>query len=311
MDLRFYDWEGKLLCIVPRMESVNWRVHYNEVGTLEVHMNVDSPQAKTIMENKYMIAICGKLQAVVVMKTIEKHELIVFGRTLNWLLQKRVVMPPEGEKTRNIINEVKKCIPRYMYIGTIPSGAKEAEDVIERSGAEVAGTAVENLLKLANLGHAVRLEKQSDGTVRYIFDVLEGKETEIVLSEDLRNVQELVYTDDMLDYCSAGYYLKDEVWTEYVKDSTKEGIYRFEGVLDSDNRTDAGNEFNELRWKRVCEGKVKVLKLFKDYELGDIIKIKFKRGSFSVTTKYRITGVHIWYEGESEGEEPEFEEVVD
>ena len=81
--------------------------------------------------------------------------------------------------------------------------------------------------------------------------------------------------------------------------------------MESENKTDAGNEFNEFRWKKVCEGKVKTLKLFKDYELGDIIKIKFKRGGFSVTTKYRVTGAHLWYESESEGEEPIFEEVID
>lgn len=309
MDLKLYDWEGRLVCIVPKMQSVNWHVYYRGVGTLEVHMNVNAPQAKTILENKYLLAFTGRLQAVIVIKKIEKHELVLYGRTLNWFLKKRVVLPFE-ERSRNSMQEVKKCIPEYMREGTFPSEVEELEDVIERTSAETAESAIAGILELVNLGYEVRGEKGADGSVSYVFNVLEGKNTSIVLSEELRNVHELIYTDDMLDYCTTGYYLKDETWTEYVNDAEKEGIYKFEGVLMSENKANAGNELKELRWKRICEGKIKSLKYGEDYELGDIITIRFKRGDFRLATKYRITGIHIWYEGGGEGEEPVFEEVV-
>lgn len=312
MDIRFYNWEGQLVCILPRMQSANWYVYYNAVGTLEIHMSINTPQAKTILENKYLLVLSGKLQAVVVIKRIEKHELVLYGRTLNWLLEKRVVLPFE-ERSRNTINEVKKCITEcctYMRIGNLPNTITEKEETIERINAETVETAVSSVLGLVNLGHEVRCEKGSGGNVSYIFNVLESRETEIVLSEDLRNVQELCYREDALDYCSSGYYLKDDKWVKIDKD-TKSGIYDFEDVLTSDNKGDAVNELKNLRWTKLCEGKIKTLKYGEDYELGDVITIKFKRGDFRLTTKYRITGVHIWYEGESEGEEPKFEEVVD
>lgn len=309
MDLRFYNWERQLLCIVPRVQSANWYVYYNSVGTLEIHMDINAPQAKTILENKYLFAFSKKLQAVLVIKKIDKYELVLYGRTLNWFLGKRVVLPFE-ERSRNTIKELEKCIPEYMTMGNRPSAVTEKEEYIERISAEDAGTAVSGILSLVDLGHEVRCEKDSGGNVSYIFNVLEGKDTEIVLSEELKNVCELVYTDDALDYCSSGYYLKDDEWLKLDKDKLG-GIYDFEGVLTSDNKADATNELRELRWKKVCEGKIRKLKYGEDYALGDTVTIKFKRGDFRYATKYRIAGVHIWHEGEDEGEEPIFEEVID
>lgn len=289
------------------MRSVNWYVYYNSVGTLEIHMNINSPQARTILENKYVMAFMGEqdeLQAVIVIKKIDKHELILFGRTLNWLLEKRVV-EPFSERTRKSLKEVSACVPDYMDFYCPIDEVEEKEEKIERTGMETAEAAVSGILGLIGLGHEVRWDY---GDTAPCFNVLEGKDNNLFFSEDYCNIYDTTYTDDLLDYASKGYYLKNETWKSVVKDEL-DGMKLFESVLSSDTKGEARKELEDLRWKNTVEGLTKRLRYKENYELGDIINMKFERDGFLAESKKRITGVHIWYEGEDEGEEPVFEDV--
>lgn len=305
MDIRFYNWERELLCVVPQFESVNFYLYYNEIGTGEIHLNVSCPQAKTILKNDFLVAVVGDIQALVVIKEVVKSELCIYLRTLNWLLTKRVCLP-FSEKSRNTAREIKNCVPEYMTIGQMPT-IEEKEETIERTSAQTAFDAIKAMLDTVKMGHEVRMEKTQTG-VQWIFNVLPRRKTEILLSEDVKNVCEASFSIDALEYASSGYYLKNDEWTKIAKDN-KSGIYEFETILESENKADAKEELRKKVLKRTSQGKMRNLEFGKDYNLGDEVTMKYKRGDFALTTVYRISGIHIAYEAAGKSEEPVFEEV--
>ena len=100
-DIRIYDFEFNLLCIMPDIISSQWHILYNSVGTYEGVFRLRDNISDIILSNRYLIITQGDYQAICTGKIV-KDTLTVCGRTVNWILTKRV-RPPF--KTRDIFGE--------------------------------------------------------------------------------------------------------------------------------------------------------------------------------------------------------------
>ena len=88
-DIRFFDFNFNLIHTENEFLSSNWTVYYNDIGTFEAHFDLNSDTLPIVMENDYLVAVQGGLSAIIVGKKVS-DELIIYGRTCNWLLTKRI-----------------------------------------------------------------------------------------------------------------------------------------------------------------------------------------------------------------------------
>jgi len=54
---------------------------------------------------------------------------------------------------------------------------------------------------------------------------------------------------------------------------------------------------------------VRQLRVGKDYELGDKVRVEIKKGACQQSATMKIIGVRLWYEQNEIGEEPIMEEA--
>jgi len=86
------------------------------------------------------------------------------------------------------------------------------------------------------------------------------------------------------------------------------GIYAWETPLDADNEQDARQYLAKMQGKKQIIMKTRGLVFDKDYQLGDSMMQKIRKGTFSYNAVRKITGVNLWYEANDMGEQPIFAE---
>ena len=91
-----YDFEFKLLLLEPDIIKSRWVIYYNDVGTFEAHLPLTSELVEIVSNNQYLVVFQNGFSAIVVGYQLS-DELVLYGRTCNWLLTKRIT--PKFEKT--------------------------------------------------------------------------------------------------------------------------------------------------------------------------------------------------------------------
>lgn len=311
MDVRFYDYEHELKAIAAHKVSVNWVMDYAGVGTFEMHLSPKDAIVKILMGEDYLIAVEGDRAAVIVSKTIDKSECVIYGRTLNYLLEKRVVLPFEDStgSVKEYISE--KMMPEYMSYSF--NDFTDFAEAFELTAPQTFGGFLADICDEHDLGYEVKFHAADSAGNFFTLHIYEGEEKGVVISEAMRTGSGASYSDDALDYASAGYYnLTDDdgnsAWKYLTKDE-ESGIYLSEAILDSTSESEATAEIERLKWKKAASAQVRKLSFGEDYNLGDIVTVQIIAGDFKKSTKYRVVEVHLWEEGTESGEEPTFEEI--
>lgn len=207
-DLRFYDFNFNLLHIEHDFSAMCWYIKYNSPGTFEAEFAVSGPLCALCAENKYMVVCHGPYQAIITHKQVKNNKLILYGRTVNFLLDKRCV-PPFSSDTLGISNG--SCgIAQYVvsnycsdFVTLGKSVTCEDGDTFSKSGMNTALEVINDCLDRDNLGH--RLVFDTDKK-QWIFDVLKGSEKEIIFSDDTFTAYNSEYTQNILDFATSGYF---------------------------------------------------------------------------------------------------------
>lgn len=246
MDIRVYDFDFKLLCIMSDAISSSWTIRYNGIGTYEGHFRLRDKVAQIILKEPYIVITEGEKQAVCTAKVAES-ELLVCGRTVNWLLSKRVIPP---FKSRTVFGDTfkgAKEIAEYVLQRTftappkIDEGGCYLENTVDdnrkvgnftlpsvegdttldryfwRNSANTADEVIADLCELAGLGHRLYfnvVDKTWD------FEFLEGEEKPIILSEHNRNLYDASYTEDIEKLASGGWY---EIYSSAASGTDSDG----------------------------------------------------------------------------------------
>ncbi len=297
MMLFVYDFEFNLLLVEKSIIRSRWIVYYNDVGTFEAHFPVTSELSRVVSENPYLVVKQHGVSAVVVGYELS-DELIIYGRTCNWLLSKRitpqtsksVVFP--GEKTAEMVREAFSDVKNFA-IRNVISGDKtefEAEECTTIS-------AVQKCLELSGLGHEIIFNEKDN---KWEFNIFSGNENEIILSEAHKNACNTGISFDLLDYASCGRYEKettDGVSTvKIVKDAEKKGIYRWEAKLSGNSAEEAQKELDILNQKYELSMDTEGISWKKDYNLGDTLRLQVIKGNFKRNERRKVMGVEILVE---------------
>lgn len=344
-DIRIYDFNFKLLLIISDVISSCWSIKYNGIGTYEGHFRLNDRASDIILKNPYLIITEGENQAVCTGKIAEK-ELLVAGRTVNWLLSKRV-MPPF--KTKEIFGEAfkdPKTIIDYILNKRFISPPEIGEDGLFSEDTADSRKAVENfviypysgagvlnrhfwrnsansveeivhdLCELMDSGHTLIFNPI---TKTWDFKILCGTERNLIIYEQNRNFYNVTYTEDIENYASGGWYEQgsdtssedegENIWKYTGFDDGYSGMMYWETVLSGTGLSEAQSALSSKKREYNIQGTIYRLKYKKDYDLGDIVNVIVQFGDFHKKMRYKITGVNIWYNEGSAGEEPIFTQL--
>ncbi len=341
MDIRVYDFDFNLLGIMSDVISSTWCIKYNGIGTYDGHFRLTDSIADVFLKNKYLVIIEGENQAVCTGKVVSE-ELLICGRTVNWLLEKRVIPP---FKTREIFGE--NYVTPYAIGNMVLERAFTAPPQIDDEGAFVEDSIDEQRLvenfTLPDTVYAETLDRHfwrnSANTVETImtdisdmlglghrlvfniknkswdFEYISGIERNILVCEQNRNLYNSTYTVDLLDDASGGWYAiysadsdeeetEENSWRYIKKNSTASGMRYWEAALEVSGASEAESKMAKKTVAQRVQGTLSKLKYKTDYDMGDIIRVLVKYGNFKEEIKYRITGVNLWINKNGRGEEP-------
>lgn len=330
-DVRFYDFEFNLLHIEHKIASVNWTLYFNGIGNFEIHLP-HSERLKKLFENKYVVAVQGSLQAIITGRQCVKNECVFYGKTVNWLLSKKVCLPfklSSSELARDI-----ESIARYVVeqgfgdlisenifaFGerVIPEGEKPYSGYnFWRNTANACSDVIKDCLDDGKCGHELRFDAQNK---QWIFSVIPSRETNLILSEANKNSYENTYSSDLQSAAYGGYYEEpaytetDEetgesveypaTWKHISSSNPPSGIYNWEEVLSGSSASDARSSLKEKKIKEEFTSKVRKLRFKIDYMLGDFLRIQTDFPEIKSINKCQVVGVNLWYEHNNEGAEP-------
>lgn len=304
-DIYFYDFEFNLLCIEKNCISSMWSIKFDDVGTFEAVFPIDSDAVRTVLENDYVIAVQGVNQAIVTGKIISKKGTI-YGRTLNWILGKRLATAQSfnsdgAEAVKKILDDAFYDVENFEMedaesIGTVVVQVKNNISVLD---------AVKKCLDTLGVGHSVYADISNK---KWVFKILTKNDTSIVMSEDIKNVYNVEYADDMQQMFTDGVYVDSSNVSQSIT-SDKTGIYRWVCYIDKETVYEAKEEL--AKKKRTVESRA----MTRDFDypthfkLGDKVKIRKSCAGFEKLTDVYICGVNIWYDASVYGSEPVFKEI--
>ncbi len=336
-DIRIYDFNFNLLCIMSDIISSAWTIKYNEIGTYEGHFRLNDRISDILLDTPYIILTEGENQAVCTGK-IAENELLICGRTLNWLLRKRVlppfktreifgsdfqdpktildfvltrsfILPPQTDENglliENTVDE-KKEVPNFTLSPYTHS--EKLNRHFWRNSANSVDEITKDLCDIMAVGHRLyfNIYKKS-----WDFEIILGDTKSLTLSEKHLNFFSASYTEDIENYATAGWYddgldseTDQNIWRYISTDDGNRGILYWESVLGGTGESEAQSSLSAKRKNINIQGQVSRLDYGKDYNLGDTLKVLVSFGNFQKTFLYKVIGVNIWQNESNKGQEP-------
>lgn len=297
--IRVYDFGFDLLFLETKVNSTSWTLYYNGIGTFEAHLPLNSGLTELTAANKYLV-VCEDDKAAILTGREIGDELILYGRTPNWLLEKRIAPKTEsvtgeaGEICANLVETAFSDVTDFEVL-TPP----ESDSItVERTTFKSVFGAVSEYLSLCGLGHSLDFDRTAN---KWIFRIYNGGEMPLLISEANKNAYDTSASYDILDLADCGYYGENG----YLQ-GDKSGIYRWETVLTDETEAEAAISLAKKKENAEISLKLRNLKLGRDYNIGDIVRIQIIKGNWRTTAKKRIKGVRITQNGGFSEEIPIF-----
>ncbi len=294
MTLRLYDFEFNLLGVENNIIKAKWEIYYNGIGTFQVQLPITSRLVRLVTENRYLVAVQGNFSAIIVGYELG-DELVLYGRTCNWILSKRIssgfgaTTAQPGAQASMLVRDAFSDTKNFL-LGECPDCA---ETELESDEGRISEIVAECLIQ-GGLGHEVVFDIKNKS---WVFNILKGSESDLVLSEGHKNAYETKGTIDIIDLATCGVYKENTDEGFAVKTITKNpemtGIYRWEARLGTGTETEARAALEKLGEKNEVTLNVRNLRFGEDYSLGDVVRVQIIKGDYRSTQKKRIKGVEV------------------
>ena len=323
--IRLYDFQFNLLAETDRCISSEWELKFCGIGTYEGIFQVNSDFASIFAENEYVILSEDDRQAICVGKYISDN-LRVYGRTPEWLLSKRIVLPFKtstifgGSYTDPetlmlyLLNQTYKTPVTVLEDGTA-AGEVNADAVCNelvipeavgvesfgrhfwRNGANPLSEVIADLCDIIGCGFSLRADFENKC---WRFKLVFGEERHILISKSLKNVYDLTLKESFLDSANGGYFEIYDADAEqkpygYIKgENGGTGMLYWDTVLASaSGLSEAQKLIKKAKPEYRLDCELLGLEYGKDYQLGDVVRVQFEMGKFRKTLKRRVVGASI------------------
>lgn len=282
--LIFYDYEFNLLAAETNVISGTWELYYNDVGSFEAHLPLNSEIVKLLSEHRYVVVREGTRCAVIVGYQLS-DELVIYGRTCNWLLEKRIAAP--AEYTGYAANLARSAVrTAFSDSGiTVQEGIPGNQITFKQSSNATVREVISGILAQDNLGHSLDFDYINKC---WNFRILQGVQRPLLISEANKNAWDLSLTEDILDLATCC------VYDEGSYDSgEKTGIYRWQKAVTAKSEEEAKEQLSACRAGSELTLKLRGIVYGTDFELGDTVRVQTIKGPLRKTEKKRIKGVYM------------------
>lgn len=321
-DVHFFDFNLEHIRRVPKCNT-RWTLHYNDIGTFECHLSLSSDFMREAIERlrtgKYFVARQKNQTAIIIGYDTQK-DFVLYGRTCNWILTKRITKkfeeitdtPPA--LAAKFVTEAFSDTP-ILTIGNIAECSESVSFIKDNHG--VTFDFIKECLGLRKYGHSVSLDVDKK---IWLFNVNYGVERNFLLSEANKQAYDCRLTYDVLDLANCGYYEKEiitiddegnessETETTYIE-TDKTGLLRWEALLDGKSESEANSDLSKKKVKDSSNFSTRRLGYGIDYELGDILKIQIIKGAYRTTMSKRVTGIELDFDENGTTEKPILEDL--
>ena len=332
MDIRFYNFDFTLLHIEADIVSSNWTVFNNAVGSFEIHLPLKNQVVSlldsefNISENKMLVIVQGNLQGIIT-SVLFGDDCAMFGKTCNWLMEKRVVEP---FKSTDISSEeisgadiaalcAKNAFSDVPEIEIVPNADFESiyssSKMFWRNVCHTLESVVGDIMEECDGGHFLyfnALEK------KWSLYFTKNRPKNLIISICLGNAVSQEYCRNADAYAADGWY-EEEIfddeglligfeWKQISKE-TKTGIYRFETILDSSTLAEAEAMLIKKKQSEGVYLETFGLEFEKDFSLGDTVCVQYELGSIKNNFKRLINGVTLSFEDGKTTTHIDFKEV--
>lgn len=301
----FYDYEFNLLLVEPKV--ISWKLvkYFNETGTFTAHLPLSSRAVELVAENDYLVCEVGGEFAVVTGKEIA-GELVLYGRTPNWLLSGRVVMPfaekscKTGELVRDMFDACYADCPDVVF-GEMVEGETHTR---RQDSPKKLSLAVFDALGADRLGNEFLYDKNNR---RWVFNLLCGRDLPLMISEANKNAASVTVTENIAETANFCYYRDGDGFVG--KGERRDGLYHFETYVISDDEGDADEALKKAEKERKVTADTVGVIYRKDYLLGDTVRVQIIKGGYRTTERLRICGVEMNFSAAGYTEKPIFENI--
>lgn len=343
MSIRVYDFNFNLLGETQRPLSREWELVYNGIGSFEASFDVYSDFAAIFSQNRYLLLEDGEYQAVCVGSRV-KDRLNVYGRTPEWLLSKRVVLP---FKSREIFGE-EYTDPETIILYLLDAAYKNPHPVGEdgiiddtvidedavcenliipekvgcekltrhfwRNSANMLSDVIADLCSLIGCGYALRFDVREKC---WRFSLKFGRERELIVSKSLKNAYDMTLTESLLDTAQGGYFeiyssedTEENTYGYISGEKTGTGMLRWDKVLGSaSGLSEARSSLMKYGVSQKIECEILGAAAGVDYALGDILRVQIETGSFRTTVSKRVGGISIINNSSVSSVKPKFTDI--
>ena len=341
--IRLYDFNFNLISETDHALSSEWEIKLNGIGTFEGSFPVNSEFSKEISKNKFLLLEEDGNQAIIVGRKIS-DKLTVIGKTPEWLLSKRVVLP---FKTSEIFSGEFKT-PEEIIVYLLDKAYKEPQKITEdgkketginknavcenliippsayqekltrhfwRNTANPLSDVIHDLCDLMGAGFNLRFDVYKK---QWIFSLIFPEEKSLMFSKSLKNCFDMGLYDSLIDYAGGGYFEKYTAENEedrvygYIEDSEIQGsgmLYWEKTFSASSGISEAENQLLKSKTNEKIDFEVFSLEYGKDYKLGDIFPVQFESGPFRTSSKRKVTAVSIINSGKGKSVKPTLGEI--
>lgn len=341
MSIRIYDFDFNLLGECAHPISCEWELKYNGIGAFEAEFDARSDFAALFAQNSRLLLESDGLQAVVTGVRLD-NRLKVFGRTPEWLLSKRVVLPfksreifgesytdPEtiilyllqntyktphpigedGTVDEDAVDEISVC---ENLIIPEPKGCEKLTRHFWRNAANMLSDVIADLCELMGCGYSLRFDTVQK-VWKFAFEF--GKRRDLIVSKSLKNAYDMRLTESVLDAAGGGFFERyasgesEDTAYGYIGGSGS-GMLKWDRVLGSaSGASEAASMLKKYEIVRRVECELTGAAYGTDYTLGDTFRVQTELGSFRRTINVRVDGVSMLKNASSVSVKPAFKAI--
>lgn len=303
--MQFYDFEFNLLLDTGNVVSWRYTKYFNTMGTFQAKFHLSSPVTKLVMEHDYLVCTFSGEAVIITGKEIGE-DLTLYGRSCEWLLKKRVVLPFKevekntGDHVRYLFeNAYSDCSD--VVFGKFFTGEKNK---FSQTSFKVLSSVITQALTYEKLGYELVFDAVKR---KWVFNILKGRDLELIVSEGCKNATKLAITDNISEFANYCYYGKNE--NAIGKGSEEKGLYRFETYVNSEEESECDKKLEECKKQWTTDLDAVGVLYKKHYLLGDTIRVQIIKNDLKITRRLRVKGVEMENSYLGYREKPIFEEV--
>ncbi|MBR6523448.1 MAG: hypothetical protein IKT39_02415 [Clostridia bacterium] len=311
-DITFYDLNFNRLYILPQYTlnkgyiSAYAQKDFNGVGSLEI-VFIDDDLKKLIKQYRDNLVIeWNGFYGILCAYRDEPKGVRLTGESLNSILKRSVIPSTVATLTGNVEElafDALKSVAPWLKQGE----SKEFKtDVSYSTDTYIsADVYIGDLLKLDNAGYEIKPDFVNK---QFVFEVLQSKETALLLSTNNKNAYDFSEVYINRPVAHGGWFpakVGDEtIWAYITLNESLEGVFKKDTVLKSTTETEAWQELKAMVPESETELKTRGITYGADYVLGDIVRVQ----NNDVADRKRITSV-IMSQENGYIENPIFSEV--